>query len=120
MHNETITSVKLVPEFAWLITTSKDKTVKFWKLNQLHEAVEPKKDVREIVKQEQPKYKKPNQNMVENDPFWEEEQQAKRFIEKEVISKKQEKNTFSESKPPKIEKVVKKEDSDEDLTGWDT
>ena len=121
MHSETVTSIKFVPEFAWLITTSKDKSVKFWKINALNEVGEPRKEViKEIVNQAEPKYKKTKQNVVENDPFWEEEQQAKRFIEKEAIAKKQEKTTFSDQKQPKKEKVQKKEESDEDLTGWDT
>lgn len=136
IHNEAITKVIFVPEKAMLISASKDKTLKFWRFKQLKVVdVQPKikvdgKDALDLGLGSLSKaitgkpLSKQRSGYDRNDPLMGEEEDVSqgdsygRFARgsfERNSSGHQPKPTAPSDKQPK-----KKDDSDDDLAGWDT
>ena len=101
--------------------------MKFWKIKQF-EGVEISKPERKYEEQSgNQNYKKQTKqkdNSIANDPFNEEENQINDFIKNEGIKKDNNRKIEKTNSKPTIAKnqqiqKPKKEDSDDDLAGWD-
>ena len=110
------------------MTTSKDRTMKFWIIKQMQRGEEdpndPQPNMRVLAPENPKKSAKSKQNVVANDPFNEEENQLENFIKNEGIKKDSNKKGDGSTRAPqnssnKPETKPKKEDSDDDLAGWD-
>ena len=67
------------------------------------------------------KPKRNNKNMDQDDPFWETEPEKKStFTNEDGRNASQFNQSGNSSGTKQINKKIIKEDSDEDLTGWDT
>ena len=97
--------------------------MKFWKIKNYGSAEDGKEEIENTKKvfgsENAKKNSKSKQNVVANDPFYEEENQLENFIKNEGVKNIDSSNKTRPNQTNKVEKKQKRDDSDDDLAGWD-
>ena len=121
IHNEAITSIKFVPEKGWLISTSKDRTLKFWRFKQLKRINEGFNEVKnQAVLGVSVKGYRQKGDFDRDDPLHDQDEQEIDYRNDDYNQGQRDNGKTREPNKQKQVEIKKKEpDSDEDLTGWD-
>lgn len=110
-----------MPEKGWLVSTSKDRTLKFWRFKQLKKTNEGFNEVKNQGFSGVPvKGYRQKGDYDRDDPLHEHDEQEVNNRDDEYNQSQKDKGRGKEANKQKQVEIKKKDpDSDEDLTGWD-